>query len=428
MTVRHFFPRFGQWLGQVADPRRQDRITYPLEYLIWEILLTLMSGGGSCRQWVEETATDGFLQTLMALSEIEGRVAAHPATCFYLLGRLDPAELIGFTAMLVKRLLRMRCLEKFRFVKEWLVAVDATWMRVYDHQHCDHCLRQTHKDGSTTWFHAVLEAKLLLPNGMTISLGSVSIENPSGDYDKQDCESKAFFRLAALLHKLYPRLPMCIIGDSLYGCGPVIEECQRRGWSHILVFKPGRLPTLWADAERKWARGKTLSHQRANGARQQFSWATGLKYGDCTVHAIHCSETSADGKQSTWAWITDHRPSKDTVEVIANQGGRPRSQIEQAFNEQKNGQFQLRHDYGSQERAWYNLYLLVQIAHLLTQLMCFSDLVKRLSSDAKETFRDAFNTLRNFFRLMAQSIQHDLPDPRWCSCHAPDIQVRFPSG
>jgi hypothetical protein len=36
----------------------------------------------------------------------------------------------------MRRLFRMRCLESFRFGKEWLVAVDGTWLRTYKRQHC----------------------------------------------------------------------------------------------------------------------------------------------------------------------------------------------------------------------------------------------------------------------------------------------------
>lgn len=423
-AIGHFFPHFNAQLARIRDPRRQDRVTYPIGYMIWGLLLSLMSGGGSTRQWAADTDEEGFVRTLQAISGIAGRAAAHPDTGLYLLSKLVPMELIGFQAELVRRLLRMRCLERFRFGIEWLVAVDGVWLRTYDHPHCPHCLHQT-KDGHTTWFHAVLEAKLILANGMAISLCSVPIENPAGAYDKQDCETKAFFRLAALLADLFPRLPICLLGDSLYACAPVLEECRKRHWSFIFVFKPGRTPQWWAEAERCWQRSQVLDHQRPDGVRQQFRWATNLTFDDHVLHAIHCHETATDGKESTWAWITDHRPNRKTVSVIANQGGRRRDQIEQTFNVQKNGEFELRHDYGSHQRAWYNLYLLVQVAHLLRQLMSHTDLVNRLSAKPGESFRDTFRTIANFVRRMFVSIQTELLDPFWCSPRAGPIHVHF---
>ena len=58
----------------------------------------------------------------------------------------------------------------------------------------------------------MLEAKLVFTNGFSISLGTQWIENPK-EYDKQDCELKAFKRLAVKLKKWFPRLPICILAD-----------------------------------------------------------------------------------------------------------------------------------------------------------------------------------------------------------------------
>ncbi len=63
----------------------------------------------------------------------------------------------------------------------------------------------------------MLEARLVTFNGFSISLLSEWIENPSDeDYDKQDCERKAFTRLAARLKQDFPRLPVLILADGLY--------------------------------------------------------------------------------------------------------------------------------------------------------------------------------------------------------------------
>ena len=207
-----------------------------------------LGGAQSRNQMVAETLRPGFLATLLELTRTDEEAAAHPDTPYWLLSKLTPTLLVGFMASLMRRLFRMRCLERFRFGREWLVAADGTWLRTYDKQHCEHCLYQKQPDGSTIWFHAVLEAKLILNNGMSFSLASVPIENPGCEYDKQDCEQKAFPRLAAKLKELYPRLPICLLGDSLYGCAPVMDICERMRWSYIVTFKEGRTPALWKRA------------------------------------------------------------------------------------------------------------------------------------------------------------------------------------
>ena len=52
--------------------------------------------------------------------------------------------------------------------------------------HCEQCLHRTSKSGKTTYFHHVLEAKLITPNGFALSLATEWIANPAGAYEKQD--------------------------------------------------------------------------------------------------------------------------------------------------------------------------------------------------------------------------------------------------
>jgi hypothetical protein len=60
-------------------------------------------------------------------------------------------------------------------------------MGSYDYQRDEQCLHRTSKKGKTTYFHSVLEARLITPNGFSVSIATEWIENPeSGEYDKQD--------------------------------------------------------------------------------------------------------------------------------------------------------------------------------------------------------------------------------------------------
>jgi hypothetical protein len=92
---------------------------------------------------------------------------------------------------------------------------------------------------------------------------------------------------------------------------------------------------------------------------------------------------------------------------------------------QKNGGIRLKHDYGSQGHAWYNYYLLAQIAHLLQQLCWFGSLISRLSAELFETMKQAFRTRRNFaMRLHAALLTATAADP--CADFDPAaIQIRF---
>lgn len=56
---------------------------------------------------------------------------------------------------------------------------------------------------------------------------------------KQDCESKAFIRLAEKIKKRFPRLPIIITADGLYVSQKVIQTCTDNGWNYIIRYKEG---------------------------------------------------------------------------------------------------------------------------------------------------------------------------------------------
>jgi hypothetical protein len=82
--------------------------------------------------------------------------------------------------------------------------MDGTGTISFDHPHCPHCLTRT-RNGKTIYYHPVLEAKLLTSNGFAFSLMTEFIGNPAQRVTKQDCELKAFYRLAERLKIHFPR-------------------------------------------------------------------------------------------------------------------------------------------------------------------------------------------------------------------------------
>ena len=406
----HFFPRFNHWLTALDDPRDSARCTYETGHLLWLGLLMMLGGMRSRLQLLSDGSRPGFHENLLALSGTGEAAAAHPDTLDYLLQKLDPAQLCGLNARLAGRLIRMRCLDRFRMDGEWLVAVDAVELRTYSKRHCEHCLSRRLSNGRMQYFHSVLEARLVTAAGLTVSLTSVPICNSGTSYDKQDCELKAFPRLADELKRRFPKLPMCLLGDSLYGCEPVLRICREKQWSYIIVFKKGRTPLLWERARKKRDRrpSNRATGKAEDGTVQHFSWATCLDHGQETVHAVFCEEERPGGTISNWAWITDHRPRAGNIETLTNKGGRLRWKIEnEGFNSLKNGEIGLKHDYGSLGNAWYNYYLMAQTALLFIQLMWHGDLVKKITAHTVDSTRKLFRTIRNMCLRIRESLQAD---------------------
>ena len=125
--------------------------------------------------------------------------------------------------------------------------VDGTCLMTFKKRHYKHCLKRVYNKGEeneyTIYYHYVLEAKLVVGK-IVISLDSEFIENEDENVEKQDCEMRAFYRMAERIKKEYPKLPIIISGDALYACEPVMNKCKENKWGYILRFKKDRLKSL----------------------------------------------------------------------------------------------------------------------------------------------------------------------------------------
>jgi len=151
---------------------------------------------------------------------------------------------------MVQRLIRMKALDNGRLMDHFLVVIDGTGQLRFNQRHCANFLEQKHGD-KTLYFHNVLEAKLVTPEGLAISLESEFIENADPKAGKQDCELKAFGRLAGRLKKNYPQLSLCLCFDALYANGTAMDICCKNRWKYFITFKEGSLPALWPAADQE---------------------------------------------------------------------------------------------------------------------------------------------------------------------------------
>ena len=109
-------------------------------------------------------------------------------------------------------------------------------MLTFSERHCAHCMTRT-SHGRTLYYHPILEAKLVTLTGFVFSLMTEFIENPAENPSKQDCELKAFYRLAQHLKHRFPRLPICLLLDGLYAGGPIFSICEENHWKYLIVLQ-----------------------------------------------------------------------------------------------------------------------------------------------------------------------------------------------
>jgi hypothetical protein len=284
----------------------------------------------------------------------------------------------------VKTLLEKKVLHKYRlFGKYFVVAIDATGTLSFAERHCEQCLHQTSSQGKTTDFHTVLEAKLITPNGFAISLATEWIANPLTEYEKQDCERKAFVRLTAKLKQLYPRLSICLTADGLYPYQGFFEICRTHDWAFILTFQDGNLPSVWEEVQALLPR-RPHPHrreQRLQGQQrivQDFRWVTDIDYHGHPLQWLEGIETvshrdSATQTDSRFVHLTHLEVTAATVAVLSHTG-RLRWKIEnEGFNTQKHLGYALQHQYARVNwQAAKNYYQCLQIGHLINQLRVLS--------------------------------------------------------
>lgn len=415
-------------------------ITYAVPHLLWEGLLLFILRLGSRRQLTQERWTGTFHENLTALAGTQTPQAAHPDTLNRYLENTAPAHFEALVQQPLRHLLTTKVLNFARLSDYYLVAIDGTGIYGGYTRHCPHCLTQRRSDGRLFYYHTLLEAKLVTANGLVFSMITEFILNTDPHATKQDCERKAFYRLLPQLRQAFPRYHLCLLLDAEFACKEVLDLLEAYHVEAIITFKEGSLPKLWAEAQRQLQRhpANRCQHQPAPEISQDLAWATNLQHAGRTVHAIRCLETEiTTNHTTTYAWLTTLRPTARNVVRLANEGGRQRWKIEnQGFNDQKHGGFELEHGYGTKGHAWQNWYFLLQLAHLLSQLLIKSDLFAKLLQhpDATPTplrryrhwtWQRFYGSVRHFIRALGQAFVHARFSPWTATDFARRIQIRL---
>lgn len=428
VLLDHFFPDFNKELGQFADPRLPERIIYSKEHLFYLGLSMFLFQCGSRSQLESERRTGAFYHNLLALSGTDEERVATAEAMNYFMEIMDPENgLELLPGNMTNTLIRSRVLDKFRNSNgEFMVAVDG----VHLHTRKGVCPGAVYKEinGELHSYYGALEAKLVTEDGMGFSLATVFIENEE-EYIKQDCELKAFYRLAAVLKERFPRLPICLLLDGLYPNKNVLDICEKNQWGYFITLKNDSLPLLSQEAyeQMEYCPEQSIDYSPEVGVHQHISWAVNLKHEGRRTHLLACRETRITDKDietTKFAWLTDSRPDKDNAAKLAKEA-RCRWKIEEMFNIQKNGGYQLEHNFGKIGFAMKNYYYLLQIAHMLHQLMIRSDLFPKLQKKfilrefAKwpektraflavmaATALTHFRTIKNFVKRLAESFRN----------------------
>jgi hypothetical protein len=239
----------------------------------------------------------------------------------------------------------------------------------------------------------LLEAELCFSNGMVIPFFSEFLEYDTGNGNegekKQDCELRAFHRLAKRIKKKFPRLRILLLLDGLYANRPVMERCRKFSWQYMIVLKDKSLSSVWVEIRSLRSFHPENSYQQNWGKRRQdFWWLNNIHYETSpdgktflTLYVVGCQESwqeiDARGEtvtnESQHVWLSSCPLKASNLHERCNLGARHRWGIESNFLVEKRQGYSYEHCFATNWNAMKGYHFLMKIGHCLNVLARFTE-------------------------------------------------------
>lgn len=397
---KKFYPELFHMFDTVKDPRNQSYIEYSNRIMLGTLYFKGIGAVSSMQDMTRIFNKDTVVSDIYRyLNSDPKEYLPHYVTVNEYLERLNPSELENIQQDIVYKMIRRKTFDSAKVQGKWLVIVDGTELdEGLEHKnknYLERCYNRGTQEEYIRYHRSVLEAKIYFGNDLIASIATEPIENDvdysikkqSDETIKQDCESKAFLRLADKLKKAFPRLPICILADGLYVSEKVMNKCRENHWEYIIRYKEGCAPSI--EKEYNAIPEKTQV--------QNAEFLNEVIFKDGTVNVLKYTEKKVKhGKEiiTTFEWITSFTITKKNAVKLAS-AGRKRWKIEnQGFNRQKQWQGNLEHACSYNENAQKCHYLMEQIADFMKQLYEYfflakneiKKLQKNISSDLLASF------------------------------------------
>lgn len=393
--MKQYFPELINKFNELTDLRNQSYVKYSMKVIFIVRLLGLFCEIKSMQEMTRELNTEESIKNIAQICNLELDEIPHCDTINDVFEKIEVEEIENIRKYMINKLIRNKIIEKYKVRNKYYhIIIDGTGLATSRKKYNESCLikNKTDKNGNEYQEYStyVLEAKLIVGK-MVFSIGSEFLENTKEDETKQDCEINAFKRLAKKMKSEYPKLNILISGDALYASKSIIDICKQNGWKYIIRFKEGAIPSLYKEFE-------TVVKEENESIKENYEFVTGLDYEEEKINVIRHTDTS---KNTEFTYITDLSITNKNIETTINVG-RNRWKIEnEGFNIQKNGTFDIGHLYSKNQTAIKVHYLLIQIAHILRQML--ENGVKRIkeiklklkeiSSKFKETLTSTLTNL-----------------------------------
>ena len=405
-------------LSKIKDPRNPEKIKHKLSALMIYGILTFVFQMSSCREANREMTRPMFWQNLTFLfPELES--LPHHDTLKRLLSDIDVSQIENLHLELIRKLIRKKKFIRYLINACYPIAIDGTGKFKRNWLWDEECLERSIKkeEGIQSQYYVyVLEANLAFQNGMTLPLMSEILSYTQGDTgnDKQDCETKAFYRLAARLKKTFPALKIMLLLDGLYATGPVAKICRQNKWQFMIVLKDGSLPSVMNEFNSLCGLEKKNRYIQKWGNRNQFfRWANDIDYrfgpngkNRQILHVVECKEKWQEinfitgqqvEKSSRHVWLSSTPLNRTNLHERCNLGARSRWCIEIGILVEKHHGYQYEHCFSYNWNAMKGYHYLMRLAHLFNSLAIYSERLAKIVQDIG---------VRGFIRFIRDTISN----------------------
>jgi hypothetical protein len=300
----------------------------------------------------DKQRAEGKVQTISGM--------AHPPCDTRMRERLDPVSpesLRPSFTLVFRQLQRGKALEPRAFLEgHSLVALDGTGSFASKTMHCAAGLPKEHHNGSITYYHQMLGAAILPPDGRAVIPRMPEPIVKQDGTQKNDGERQAAKRFIPKLRQDPPPLKVISTADALRAHAPHLETLHDYGGHSILGGKAGAHASLFKQGQAAEAAGGVTyeeRHDRAAGMGHRLRFVNHLpRHGaraDVRVNGIEYGEMGQD-KAQPFSWVTDRRGSPRHVSKLMR-GGRARwKSANETCNTLKNQGDNFAHTYGHGEQ------------------------------------------------------------------------------
>ena len=387
LIINKYLPNLFKMFKELTDIRNQSYVTYSMKTICITRLFPLLCGITT----MTDISSDLFdnencIKNISKICNQNLDELPYWETIQDVFENMKTDELRNIQKYIIKALIRSKMFDKYKFNGYFQLVVDGTGLSSHAYNLNNNCIKKKYKDGKVCYCKYILECKLIVGN-IVISLDSEWIENEDNlnEHQKQDCETKAFERMAKRIKKNYPKQKFIITADALYCSTPMINICKHNKWKYIFNLND-RLKTVFKDFN-------DYIECFNDCTIKNYYLDNNYKFKNNTFNIIKYIETK-NNKTINFHYITNFKVNDYNIkQIVALE--RNRWKIEnQGFYNQKHRLFNITHLCSRNDTALKNHYFFIQFAHTIRQLLDLGNIVvKSLNIKIKEVNALILNTL-----------------------------------